>query len=64
MPPHSRLSFNKGFYYVARGLQVVGLLITFKAFVEFFFPENKMGPLLEETAVGVVTFSVGWLMQR
>jgi len=30
----------------------------------FFVPVYKMGPLLQLTMVGVVTFFIGWLMQR
>lgn len=57
-------SFDKWLYYVARGVQFVGLLITLNVVVLFFFPEYKMGPLLQLTAVGVLTFFVGWLMQQ
>jgi len=55
---------DKIFYYVARGVQLVGLLIVLNVVVLFFFPEYKMGPLLQLTIVGVLTFFVGWLMQR
>lgn len=54
---------DKFLYYLARGIQLVGLLITLNVVVMFFFPEYKMGPLLQLTAVGIVTFFVGWLMQ-
>jgi hypothetical protein len=54
---------DKFLYYLARGIQLVGLLITLNVVVLFFFPEYKMGPLLQLTAVGIVTFFVGWLMQ-
>lgn len=54
---------DKLFYYLARGIQLVGLLITLNVVFLFFFPEYKMGPLLQLTAVGVLTFFVGWLMQ-
>jgi hypothetical protein len=50
-------------YYVGRGVQIVGLLITLNVVFLFFFPEYKMGPLLQLTAVGVLTFFVGWLIQ-
>jgi hypothetical protein len=63
MTPRSPRSFDKILYYVARGIQLVGLLITLNVVVLFFFPEYKMGPLLQLTAVGVITFFVGWLMQ-
>ena len=64
LPPRSPQSFDKWMYYVARGIQLVGLLITLNVVVLFFFPEYKMGPLLQLTAVGVLTFFVGWLMQQ
>lgn len=54
---------DKFLYYLARGIQLVGLLIVLNVVVMFFFPEYKMGPLLQLTLVGVVTFFVGWLMQ-
>jgi hypothetical protein len=54
---------DKFFYYLARGIQLIGLLITLNVVFLFFFPEYKMGPLLQLTAVGVLTFFVGWLMQ-
>jgi hypothetical protein len=56
--------FDKFLYYLARGVQMVGLLIVLNVVVLFFFPEYKMGPLLQLTMVGVVTFFIGWLMQR
>jgi hypothetical protein len=59
--PHS---FDKWWYYVARAVQLIGLLITLNVVILFFFPEYKMGPLLQLTGVGVLTFFVGWLMQR
>jgi hypothetical protein len=63
MPPRTPRSFDKALYYVGRGVQLVGLLITLNVVFLFFFPEYKMGPLLQLTAVGVVTFFVGWLIQ-
>jgi hypothetical protein len=63
-PPRSPQPFDKWMYYVARGIQLVGLLITLNVVVLFFFPDYKMGPLLQLTAVGVLTFFVGWLMQQ
>lgn len=55
---------DKFLYYLGRGVQLVGLLIVLNVVVLFFFPEYKMGPLLQLTIVGVVTFFIGWLMQR
>jgi hypothetical protein len=63
MPPRTPSSFDKALYYVGRGIQIVGLLITLNVVFLFFFPEYKMGPLLQLTAVGVLTFFVGWLIQ-
>jgi hypothetical protein len=63
MPPRTPRSFDKVLYYVGRGVQIVGLLITLNVVFLFFFPEYKMGPLLQLTAVGVLTFFVGWLIQ-
>ncbi|MFZ5861499.1 MAG: hypothetical protein ACOYXR_01420 [Nitrospirota bacterium] len=63
MSPRTPRSFDKALYYVGRGVQLVGLLITLNVVVLFFFPEYKMGPLLQLTAVGVITFFVGWLIQ-
>lgn len=63
MPPRSPQPLDKFLYYLARGVQLVGLLIVLNAVVLFFFPEYKMGPLLQLTMVGVVTFFIGWLMQ-
>ena len=54
---------DKFLYYLGRGVQLVGLLIVLNVVVMFFFPEYKMGPLLQLTMVGVVTFFIGWLMQ-
>jgi hypothetical protein len=42
---------------------MVGLLIVLNVLVLFFFPEYTMGPLLQLTMVGVVTFFIGWLIQ-
>jgi hypothetical protein len=55
---------DKFLYYLGRGVQLVGLLTVLNVVVLFFFPEYKMGPLLQLTIVGVVTFFIGWLMQR
>ena len=63
MSPRTPSSFDKTLYYVGRGIQIVGLLITLNVVFLFFFPEYKMGPLLQLTAVGVLTFFVGWLIQ-
>ncbi len=63
MAPRTPRPFDKALYYVGRGVQLVGLLITLNVVFLFFFPEYKMGPLLQLTAVGVITFFVGWLMQ-
>jgi len=62
--PRVPQSFDKWWYYVARAVQLIGLLITLNVVILFFFPEYKMGPLLQLTGVGVLTFFVGWLMQR
>ncbi len=64
MTPRAPQSFDKFLYYLGRGVQLVGLLIVLNVLVLFFFPEYKMGPLLQLTMVGVITFVVGWLMQR
>lgn len=61
--PRSPQSLDKFLYYLGRGVQLVGLLIVLNVVVLFFFPEYKMGPLLQLTMVGVVTFFIGWLMQ-
>ncbi len=63
MSPRAPRPFDKALYYVGRGVQLVGLLITLNVVVLFFFPEYKMGPLLQLTAVGIITFFVGWLIQ-
>lgn len=47
----------------ARLIQFIGLLITLNV-VLLFFTNLSMGPLLELTAVGMLTFWVGWLMLR
>lgn len=64
MTPRSPQPFDRFLYYLARGVQLVGLLIVLNVVVMFFFPVYKMGPLLQLTMVGVVTFFIGWLMQR
>ncbi len=64
MTPRPPQPFDKFLYYLARGVQLVGLLIVLNVVVMFFFPVYKMGPLLQLTMVGVVTFFIGWLMQR
>jgi hypothetical protein len=61
--PRSPQPLDKFLYYLGRGVQLVGLLIVLNVVVLFFFPEYKMGPLLQLTMVGVVTFFIGWLMQ-
>jgi hypothetical protein len=48
---------------VARTVQLIGLLITLNV-VLLFFTNLSMGPLFGLTAVGILTFGVGWLMQR
>ena len=63
MAPRTPRPFDKAIYYVGRGIQLVGLLITLNVVVLFFFPEYKMGPLLQLSAVGIITFFVGWLIQ-
>ena len=63
MSPRTPRPFDKVLYYVGRGIQLVGLLITLNVVVLFFFPEYKMGPLLQLSAVGIITFFVGWLIQ-
>ncbi len=45
----------------ARLVQFIGLLITLNV-VLLFFTNLSMGPLLGLTAVGMLTFWVGWLM--
>lgn len=47
----------------ARLIQLTGLLITLNV-VLLFFTNISMGPLLGLTAVGILTFWVGWLMLR
>lgn len=47
----------------ARLIQLIGLLITLNV-VLLFFTNISMGPLLGLTAVGMLTFWVGWLMLR
>ena len=48
---------------IARLIQLTGLLITLNV-VLLFFTNISMGPLLELTVVGMLTFGVGWLMLR
>jgi hypothetical protein len=55
MPPWLKIT--------ARLVQLIGLLITLNV-VLLFFTNISMGPLLELTAVGMLTFGVGWLMLR
>jgi len=47
----------------ARLIQFIGLMITLNV-VLLFFTNLSMGPLLGLTAVGMLTFWVGWLMFR
>jgi len=47
----------------ARLIQLMGLLITLNVIL-LFFTNLSMGPLLELTAIGMLTFWVGWLMLR
>ena len=48
---------------IARLIQFTGLLITLNV-VLLFFTNISMGPLLQLTVVGMLTFGVGWLMLR
>lgn len=53
---------GRGFYLLGRGIQLLGLIITFHAVVLFFIPSMKMGPLLGLSLVGILTFYIGYFI--
>ena len=55
---------GKGWFYVAKAIQAVGLLITLNALLVSMFTGSGMGFLFAFSGVGILTFFAGWLMQR
>lgn len=47
------------FYYLGRGLELLGLLITFEAIV-FYFGRDATGKLMQTGFGGAIIFFVGW----
>lgn len=51
-------------YYLARGLQLVGLILTGEALLTYFgAAADKMDPLLRLAGVGVGFFLAGYFLQ-
>jgi hypothetical protein len=55
---------GKGWYYVAKTIQAIGLLITLNVLLVSAINGWGMGFLFKFSAVGILTFFVGWLLQR
>jgi hypothetical protein len=55
---------GRGWYFVAKTIQAVGLLITLNVLLVSAFTGGGMGFLFTFSAVGIATFFVGWFMQR
>jgi high-affinity Fe2+/Pb2+ permease len=54
---------NPILYYLGRGLQLLGLLITFEAIV-FYFGRDATGKLMQMGFSGAFVFLIGWLIIR
>lgn len=54
---------NAFLHYLGRGLQLLGLLITFEAIV-FYFGRDATGKLMQFGFGGAVVFFLGWLIIR
>lgn len=55
---------GKSWYYIAKTIQAVGLLITLNVIVVSALTDAGMNFLFKFSAVGVLTFFAGWLMHR
>jgi len=55
---------RKIFYYIARGVQVTGMLLILHVLYVSFFHDGSMGFLYQFSAVGMGIFMAGWMLQR
>jgi len=55
---------GKGWYYLAKTVQAVGLLMTLNVLLISAFTGKGMGFLFGFSMVGILTFFAGWLMQK
>lgn len=46
------------FFYLGRALQILGMLVVLKAFLNFFGEQN-MGVMMKNTLIGVIEFYLG-----
>lgn len=51
------------FYYLGRGLELLGLVVVTAAMI-LFFGTTEMRPMLAVTGAGVALFFAGWLLAR
>lgn len=55
---------RKTFYYIAKTVQVAGLLLILNVFLVSAFQQGSMGFLFKFTLVGMGIFMIGWMLQR